>query len=112
MKLLLVIAVLVLGTGDVFAASTLFCKAEDGTQITATESADVKGQLFDIKLSVRGEEEKSFPGAYAAKMEDKNGTVTFMVITDPTEGILVVVRNNSLIDATGVYSVETCEIGM
>jgi hypothetical protein len=95
-----------------FAASTLFCIAEDGTKVTAVESADQTGKLFDIKVSIRGGVKKSYPNAYAAKLEEKNGVIKFLVITDPKEGILVVVKDGSLIDATGSYQVESCEIGM
>ncbi len=109
---ILVSALILLNSSGAFAASTLFCTAEDGTKVTATESPDKKGDLFDVKISIRGHQEKSYPDAYAAKIEDSNGAVTFLVITDPTEGILVVVKDGSLIDATGVYEVESCELGM
>lgn len=105
-------ALLVLMAQQSFAASTLFCQAEDATTITAVESPDEKGKLFDIALSIRGHKATSYPNAYAAKLEERNGIIDFMVITDPREGILAVVKGNALIDATGVYEIETCVIGM
>lgn len=59
MKVILLLSLTLLFTANSFAASTLFCTAEDGTKVTAVESADEPGKLFDIKISIRGENEQS-----------------------------------------------------
>ncbi len=113
MKTFLLLSLMLSATNS-FAAARLSCSAEDGSKVTATESADDNGKsvLFDIKVSVRGESEKSYPNAYAAKLEEQNGVIKFLVVTDPEEGILMVVKDKSLTDRSGSYSVESCEIGL
>ena len=112
MKLMAIILFGFLISSNAFAASTLFCDAEDGTTITAVESPDQQGVFFNIEISIRGGKRKPYPKAYASQFKDSNGDVSFMVITDPVEGILIVVNDGTLIDSTGAYEIDSCTVGM
>lgn len=110
MKIIASVLTLLVSTQSL-AAATLYCNAEDGTTITATEGAD-SGSLYNFRMRVREGAMKDYPQAYAAQKEEQGGRISFLVVTDPKEGILAVVKGNTLVDRSGSYEVMTCEISM
>lgn len=95
----------------------LSCYSSSGLRLEAAVSSDVGSVPSEFKAKVGGPELKAYPEAIASQFETEvrfvNGqpsleAVRFLVVTDPFEGILAVIRDGVMVDKTGSYPVE-CE---
>lgn len=113
MKLILIVLTFILPV-SAFSAETLVCSAEDGSKLTATVSSIPGSVPVDFRIGIRDGKLKHFPNAYASYIEiDKdspNKKIKLLVVSDPKEGILVVIKDEEVfIDPTGIYEA-SCHI--
>jgi len=121
MKLIALLVGMVIGA-QAFAAGTLTCTAEDGSELRATVGSLQGSMPHQFSLRIRSGEFKDYHNAWAHFESSKtfvNGyqpeaVLQKLIVVDPQEGILVTIFKNqtdySFIDQTGSYSAE-CEFG-
>ena len=109
MKITIIFAVLLFSLNS-FASSLLYCEATRGTIVTANEE---EGQFSEVRTVTGREERRSYPLAKVAHIvENDDSMVTSLVITDPVEGIIVVLIDGILFIRGESYGPGTCGLEM
>jgi hypothetical protein len=116
----LLLSLITLSSISTFAAGTLNCSSEDGSELHAIINNETGSVPTQFKMKVRDGKLVSYPDATASYYESSknfiNGEgeeekIKLLVVSNAAKGIIAVIKDGDiLIDRTGTYSAK-CEFG-